>query len=204
MPSAVPVVSTSQQARARSPSPAVDTPDVDEPIAIAIATPSPPKTTPRYRRDRMCSSESSAEDSEQEYVPSENGSVISSSDESEDEGPVVMPVRQAVPRDDAGDAAGHPDDSAEDTMDSDAPLADVAAAAVAAVAARGRGSFMQDAPGMPGFVWRDEDCTPEKFRFDGLPGVKDQDVDAYSTPLDLFRAFSTPEMTRRIVEETNR
>jgi len=60
------------------------------------------------------------------------------------------------------------------------------------------------APGISSFVWRKRENEPRRFDFTAAPGVKVPDLDAESTPEEVFRQFLTQELLEKIVQETNR
>lgn len=47
------------------------------------------------------------------------------------------------------------------------------------------------APGISSFVWRKRENEPRRFDFTAAPGVKVPDLDAESTPEEVFRQFLT-------------
>jgi len=60
------------------------------------------------------------------------------------------------------------------------------------------------APGISSFVWRKRENEPRRFDFTAAPGVKVPDLDAESTPEEVFRQFLMQELLEKIVQETNR
>jgi len=56
------------------------------------------------------------------------------------------------------------------------------------------------APGISSFVWRKRENEPRRFDFTAAPGVKVPDLDAESTPEEVFRQFLTQELLEKIVQ----
>ncbi|XP_069986464.1 piggyBac transposable element-derived protein 4-like [Penaeus vannamei] len=60
----------------------------------------------------------------------------------------------------------------------------------------------RNAPGARRFVWQWKDNIPNRFSFQGNPGVKVK-LDVSNTPLEIFSCFFTNDLLDLIVKETN-
>nr|XP_027233981.1 piggyBac transposable element-derived protein 4-like [Penaeus vannamei] len=63
-----------------------------------------------------------------------------------------------------------------------------------------RRRWARTAPGISSFVWRKRENEPRRFDFTTAPGVKVPDLDAESTPEEVFRQFLMQELLEKIVQ----